>query len=533
MRVLDPCCGGGAFLVAAASYLIAHDRSLEGIAGWDVDPIAVEITRHRIWCLAKTHGVADERLLRLLSEQVRVVDGLDAPGEFDALLSNPPFGNAINKETGRDASDKARLKMRFPDVAKGAYDFSFLFAARTTEVLRRGGRYGLVMPRSTLSLNAGAGLRERLCRDAAPETIWCPEDANLFDGADVFVALLVGERGEDGAERVTSATSERQMQLELLVESEEQVVEPSSSLPGLGGKSRGGKSEPLTLRDVATKCYTGWLGIDGDKPATCVGEVSVQPAYLSALLSPMPTLATRVLAGRSPAGTALELVSFSTVAQLFGGCATGPAYELKPLIVDSEHDDGLKLVTTGLIDRDTLLWGQQRCRYLKADYSFPRWPVSSDVRTVARARDRQKRPKILVAGLSKVIEAYLDEGAECAGVVSTWVIIPKADSPQTRARLTAWLNHPLTSLLYLSLFSGKELSGGNTTIGQRELGALPFPTELAARGAHPIDELLRSGESSAMSHLIARLYGLTLDEHRKVTAWHAERMRKRRPSSSS
>jgi hypothetical protein len=73
-----------------------------------------------------------------------------------------------------------------------------------------------------------------------------------------------------------------------------------------------------------------------------------------------------------------------------------------------------------------------------------------------------------------------DPHGELGGVVSTWVLRPVQGPPAALWLTEALLNSAALSLLYMTDFRGKELSGGNTTIGQRELRSLPVPADLEA-----------------------------------------------------
>ena len=119
-----------------------------------------------------------------------------------------------------------------------------------------------------------------------------------------------------------------------------------------------------------------------------------------------------------------------------------------------------------------------KLRYLKRDYRYPRWPTGISSRVVASARDKQRRPKILVAGLSKVIEAVLDAEGELAGVVSTHVVVPIADQDRALLRLLAVLNSAVFSFMYFERYGAKQMSGGNCTIGKTELLSTPVPLDL-------------------------------------------------------
>jgi hypothetical protein len=93
-----------------------------------------------------------------------------------------------------------------------------------------------------------------------------------------------------------------------------------------------------------------------------------------------------------------------TVGQRFevmASMTTGMAYELLPFLVDEAEGTRLRFVTTGLIDPNLCLWGRVRCRYLRRTFSTPRIAIQDDISaTVLRRLELIQRPKVLVAGVA-------------------------------------------------------------------------------------------------------------------------------------
>jgi hypothetical protein len=456
--------------------------------GVDIDSAAVAAARQRLVELAVAAGVCRVEASQIVERNIVVGDGFTAQlPRCDAVLTNPPFGNAIEVDTARSSQERAQHRAVVPEVAKGAYDRSFVFAARAIQRLKPGGRYGLILPRSALSVDGAKGLRRYMDTIGAPDTIVTPTSSRLFEGADVFVTAVVGGKG----------------------------IQPDA------------------------------LAVSGSGAPARVVERTGDRASWAALVDPELPLLRAVLQTTVPLGTLDSYLRFRA------GAATGAAYELAPLV--EEGGPGPRLVTTGLIDRYTCLWGQRRCRYLKRDFRNPTWPEQSEG-AVARAAAAQACPKILVAGLSKVLEAVADPDGTLAGVVSTWWATPENTAPESLFLAEALLNAPVLSLLYIVQNRGKELSGGSTTIGKRELSAVPvpadFPQLLRAQTSLPAgmdDPFTLDPEDRAhrarlaatagwavqrrgwaaptrdrdllASAAIARLYGLDRDVHRAVQTW--------------
>lgn len=142
------------------------------------------------------------------------------------------------------------------------------------------------------------------------------------------------------------------------------------------------------------------------------------------------------------------------------------AYDLAAVIVDKKSGKEPKLLTTGLIDPGSSLWGEVPCRYLKSKYMHPRAPKGSlSPSRLATAR----KPKLIVAGLSRTIECFLDEHAEYAGSVSTYTITHPKDDERMLRRAMKHLHSAEISARFRSELGSAALGGGNITLTKRFL----------------------------------------------------------------
>jgi hypothetical protein len=196
LKICDPACGCGAFLVQACRYLaerlaeawaeadrldpevpsdpalrLAHARRLIArrcLYGVDIDPLAVEMTRLSLGLLAPEPGrppLSLEHTIRC-GDSLRGIDEPDpSPGcrpftdaafhwplefpevfrgrpGFDAVVGNPPWGQ---KAVAAGLSYKRHLQTSFPSC-KGIFDLFRPFVERGVRLLRPGGSIGLVLP---------------------------------------------------------------------------------------------------------------------------------------------------------------------------------------------------------------------------------------------------------------------------------------------------------------------------------------------------------------------------------------------------
>jgi tRNA1(Val) A37 N6-methylase TrmN6 len=191
LRVLDPACGGGAFLLAALARL---DAALPGrraelvrrcLRGIDVDPQAAAVARLAL-SLAVPDASADD-----LARAVTVADALrpDAapPAAFDVVITNPPWGQ---KRFHLSERDRAFYRARYAS-ARGAIDPFALFVERAHELLRPGGRWGMVLPDVVLLKNHEP-LRHLVLEGTALEHI--AHAGCAFPGVHLDTVVITGRR---------------------------------------------------------------------------------------------------------------------------------------------------------------------------------------------------------------------------------------------------------------------------------------------------------------------------------------------------
>jgi hypothetical protein len=155
LRICDPACGAGNFLVAARAELLARARAIAPRAGERA--LARSIEKH---CLV---GVdRDEAALRIASAQMpgaRFLSGdalarasFFADESFDAVIGNPPYG----AETASNLSG----------------DSAALFMELAHRLTRSGGSHGFVVPKPFLYSSRWRSIRETLW-DGLAEVVDC------------------------------------------------------------------------------------------------------------------------------------------------------------------------------------------------------------------------------------------------------------------------------------------------------------------------------------------------------------------------
>lgn len=188
LTVCDPAAGGGALLLAAARVLAdrqARHPSVRLVAV-DRDRLALAVT---------------EVALRLAAPEIDVIcvegDALGALrwpdpglGAFDAVLANPPFLNQLARLTVRTRPEAAAAQDRFGPPAAGYADTAVLFALLAVDLVRAGGRIGLILPEPILATRDGAAARARIGQATDLDRLWLEPAATFAAGARVAVTIL-------------------------------------------------------------------------------------------------------------------------------------------------------------------------------------------------------------------------------------------------------------------------------------------------------------------------------------------------------
>ena len=214
LRVCDPACGTGHFLLAAARWLgkelarirtgdrepdqeATHAAVADVIAycvyGVDQNPMAVDLCRFALWL----EGRGTPAVSASLPRQIRCGDALVggagnqpslelpqqmasqhnffhwplefpevfAQGGFDVVLGNPPWLSYTGRHKVSIAPSHLNyLTTRFPAIRRWpCAHAAFLLLAR--DLLRQGGRCGLVLPRQLADLDSFEPVRQALATD--------------------------------------------------------------------------------------------------------------------------------------------------------------------------------------------------------------------------------------------------------------------------------------------------------------------------------------------------------------------------------
>ena len=230
VKILDPACGSGSFLIRAFDVLMEHHARVRGkaageldqyerlpiltanIFGVDLDPRAVDFARLNLLLRA----VARRELLPSLERNVvqgnSLISGSEeelgpyfgegwgdkqpfdwqrefpeimAQGGFDIIVGNPPY---VRIQT-LDKEEVGYYKEHY-QTATGNYDIYALFVEKGLELLRPGGVLGFIVPNKFMQAEYGKGLRRLLSEERAVSKIVDFGDAQVFESGTNYTCLL-------------------------------------------------------------------------------------------------------------------------------------------------------------------------------------------------------------------------------------------------------------------------------------------------------------------------------------------------------
>jgi hypothetical protein len=187
-----------------------------------------------------------------------------------------------------------------------------------------------------------------------------------------------------------------------------------------------------------------------------------------------------------------------------------------------ENADFPKLITVGLIDPAKLLWGTRAARIAGTTFAEP----VVDVAKLSKPFELRKRPKLLVATQTRVIEAVADYDGMLWPSVPVISVLPRSDDAGALDLLLAALIAPPASVWAARQAAGTARSPGAVRLSATQLAQLPLPTNRALWNEG--SEQLRAGQLTTAVRTLTAAYGLSEHEQLAVLDWWTIRSQPRK-----
>lgn len=236
LKVVDPACGSGAFLVAAFEFLHEEytrvnarlaeltgqpdlfdlDKEIlsQNLYGVDINAESIEITKLSLWLKTAKYGKqlnsldhnlrVGNSLIDNVPQTARLPESQDAneavcgtfgwraafpevfaQGGFDVVLGNPPY---VRQEFISHL--KPALQQQYV-VYHGVADLYTYFYERGLKLLKPGGKLGYISSSTFFKTGSGQNLRRFLAQQATIECVVDFGDLQIFEGVTTYPAILV------------------------------------------------------------------------------------------------------------------------------------------------------------------------------------------------------------------------------------------------------------------------------------------------------------------------------------------------------
>lgn len=161
VKILDPACGSGAFLIKAIDILheISPDSDfMECIYGVDIDEMACDISKLSVFLKLTSLGVEFDP--ERLNENIQCANFLadyKTNLKFDIIIGNPPYVNIY-----KISANKSEMKFYQENYisAYKKFDLYVLFLEKSLKMLKKGGVLGFIIPNNFLSQPYGLKIRQ-------------------------------------------------------------------------------------------------------------------------------------------------------------------------------------------------------------------------------------------------------------------------------------------------------------------------------------------------------------------------------------
>jgi SAM-dependent methyltransferase len=219
LRILDPSCGSGRFLICAANFLLNLSKKLypdtkvfdlkhqiiqNNIFGIDIDEDACKISKMRlfIWLYSDNNDIQKfditgeidpESIFDIfpIASNIFHLDFLleyDPKDDefFDFIIGNPPF---IENKKLQDIDYKKKLYKQFRSAYK-LFDLSIVFIEKSIKILKKNGYLSFILPNKFLSADYGTRIRELLITKTVIEEILNISSLSIFQKAATYPIII-------------------------------------------------------------------------------------------------------------------------------------------------------------------------------------------------------------------------------------------------------------------------------------------------------------------------------------------------------
>lgn len=452
VKVLDPACGSGSFLIKAAQLIFDKYKKMgftgeedllkiqileENIYGVDLDQQAVEITRLNLLINALTERMkfpylnnikngnslisgTDEELEAKFGKNFRdkkpfnwqeQFPNVFKRGGFDVIIGNPPYVGSLELSNSISEEEKDFLKSKFKS-AVGNFDLYVLFLERALSVLKDGGVLSFIVPNKFLVNNYGIKIRNMLLSQSILKLVNF-SNLPIFKSVGVYPVVIVVQKQQPRSEHKIE----------------------------VGSVNEDYKTK---YNDYSQKI---WLS-NKDKIITFSEEEGNED-----IINKINK----------------NSINIGSVATVNSGTTGFDYSNYGKLISESKSKGFIKFIITRNVEPYFINWGKN-INYLKRKFATPYFDVENKIVTEGRKKLYKDKNKIVIRGMSKRVVAGLDNEGCALGVGAYAIINSKIDNNL----LLVFLNSKLVTFYYISKFQNKHLAGGYLAFNAGQIKEIPI-----------------------------------------------------------
>ncbi|MET3501863.1 hypothetical protein ABIC45_003475 [Mucilaginibacter rubeus] len=386
---------------------------------------------------------------------------------FDIIIGNPPYVDSENM-INKDPEFRESLKNKYL-TAKGNWDLFVPFVEQGVSLISENGIFCYIIPNKILSASYTTELRHHLAHFNILE-IRDYSALNIFKTANVYPITLMLEKSSQKSDVIMTSMKSKE------------IVQASNQI-----------NPSIFFRDIF------W------------DKFFFSDDYVKLLI--------KVSSG-------FELGSIENF-NISGAATVNEAYLIKEKIFEDIGQRGVKkLVNTGTIDKWTSLWGIKKTQYIKNAYEFP-VISNSDIDKINATRLYQSNsPKLIIAGMSNEIEAFLDVSGDYIAGKSTTIILDTLDNLKVFAAI---LNSDVASFYVKFNYHSLKMSGGYLNINSDIIRSIPIPilsSQTRMTVIEIVDNLLLAKQKEETIYLLEqqinaivyKSYGFSYDEIKLINS---------------
>ncbi len=351
---------------------------------------------------------------------------------FDAAIGNPPYVDSEQMVSKMPINREYLSKIY--DSASGNWDEYCVFTERAIQLTKLNGNFSYIIPNKILAAEYAVGIQQILYLYTI-SNIRDYSRVNVFEEAAVYPIVIVLNK------------TNRKKNNKIYVEIFDQK--------GLG----------------IFKIHENNV------------EQSLLEKLPEGIWSPILSLNFYILEKILKNSISLEQFGFD----VHGSCSVSEAYEIGKLITEhsdvQKNIDVIKFVNTGTVDRYIPLWGIIKTNYIKNRFDKPVL-LAKELKSFSDKRFKESESKkIIIAGMTRELECFYDEGYYNAGK-STVIVLEKE---KYLPLLSTLINSKLIAFVYRIFYESLSLSGGYLRVGPPQIKRLPIPKNIIYQTKNTIE----------------------------------------------